>query len=227
MRRTFLRIFAGLVALLTAAFYCAHAQVITTVAGTDFRFPPTPLAAIKAPITTKASTGSGGVAVDANGNIYLADSQNNLVVKVDQQGVLKVVAGNGTQDFSGDGGAALSASLNQPTGVAVDATGNIFIADEGNNLIRKVTPSGIISTVAGGGFDGDGGPATSAILNQPVSVAVDATGNIFIADNLNSSIRKVTPSGIISTLAGNGSYVFSGDGGPATNASLNLPSGVV
>ncbi len=107
--------------------------------------------------------------------------------------------------FSGDGGPATSAQLFNPTGVAVDAAGNLFIADFNNNRIRKVTPAGVISTVAGNGsqgFSGDGGPATSAQLSGPESVAVDAAGNLFIADRYNDRIRKVTPDGIISTVAG-------------------------
>jgi hypothetical protein len=199
-----LRLVAG--AILTAACFCAHAQVITTVAGTDFAFPPTPLAAINAPSGTIAS-----VAVDTSGNVYFAESDigNNLVFKVTPQGVLAVVAGNGTNGFSGDSGPATSAALDSPVGVAVDSGGNVFFADSFNNRIRKVTPGGIISTVAGNGtvgYSGDGGLAIDASLNMSGNgdLAVDAVGNLFIADQGNNVIRKVTPSGIISTVAGNG-----------------------
>ena len=126
-----------------------------------------------------------GVAVDTAGNLFIADPSNNRVRKVTPGGVISTVAGNGTAGFSGDGGPATSAQLNYPTGVAVDAAGNLFIADEANNRVRKVTPGGVISTVAGNGtqgYSGDGGPATSAQLYYPYGVAVDAAGNLFIAD---------------------------------------------
>jgi len=130
---------------------------------------------------------------------------------------------------AGDGGPATSASLSEPFGVAVDAFGNLFIADTNNRRIRKVDPNGIISTVAGDvtiGYFGDGGPATDASLSQPSGVTADASGNLFIADTQNFVIRKVDVNGIITTVAGNGAYGYSGDGGPATSASLSYPSGV-
>ncbi len=137
------------------------------------------------------------------------------------------MAGNG--GFSGDGGPATNASLD-PDGLAVDAAGNLFIADFGNGRIRRVSPDGIISTVAGngrGGFSGDGGPATNASLRFPGGVALDAAGNLFIADRGNDRIRRVSPDDIISTVAGDGIHGFSGDGGPATNAALASPGSVV
>jgi sugar lactone lactonase YvrE len=179
--------------------------------------------------------GPSGVAVDVFGDIFIADQQNSRIRKVSASGIITTVAGNGTYGFSGDGGPATSAELNGPSGVAVDASGDIFIADSYNNRIRKVLASGIITTVAGNGirgFSGDGGPATSAELGTPGGVAVDGSGDIFVADTGNSRIRKVSPSGIITTVAGDGvpvlsTYVFmSGDGGPATSAELNAPSGV-
>jgi uncharacterized protein (TIGR03437 family) len=166
--------------------------------------------------------------VDASGNIFIADAGNSQIRKVTLQGTITTVAGNGSGGFSGDGGPATSAQLSQPIGVAVDASGNIFIADVSNSRIRKVTPQGTITTVAGSssaGFSGDGGPATLAQLNGASGVAVDALGNIFIGDDQNSRIRKVTPQGTITTVAGNGSRGFSGDGGPATSAQL-APVGV-
>jgi uncharacterized protein (TIGR03437 family) len=222
MIKSALRLFSG--AVLMAAGHCVHAQVITTVAGTDFAFPPTPIAAINAPIGIVA-----GVAIDASGNVYIADGAlgSNLVFKVDQQGVLTVVAGNGTLGFSGDGGPATSAALGSPAGVAVDTAGNLFIVDSFNERMRKVTPDGIISTVAGNGtngFSGDGGPAINAelSLSDYGAVAVDAAGNLYIADEGNNRIRKVTPGGIISTVAGNGAAGYSGDGGLAASGALNL-----
>jgi DNA-binding beta-propeller fold protein YncE len=131
----------------------------------------------------------------------------------------------------GDGGPATSAGLNYPQGIAVDSAGNILIADSQDHRIRKVTPDGIITTVAGssplpgpGGFSGDGGPALNAQLNYPTDVAVDRTGNLYIADSSNNRIRKVSPDGIISTIAGNGTAGYSGDCGLATSASFSFPS---
>ena len=170
-----------------------------------------------------------GVAVDGSGNIYIADFNNNRIRKVSTSGVISTVAGNGTAGYSGDGGAATSAQLFQPFGVAVDGSGNIYIAEQGNNVIRKVSTSGIISTVAGNGtagYSGDGAAATSAQLNIPHGVAVDGSGNIYIVDLNNQVIRKVNTSGTISTVAGNGSPGYSGDGGAATSAQLNVPFGV-
>ncbi len=130
----------------------------------------------------------------------------------------------------GDGGLATAAQLRDPSGVAVDSAGNLYIADSVNNRIRKVSTSGLITTVAGtgiGGFSGDGGPATAAQLSAPRGVAVDSAGNLYIADSENFRIRKVRSSGIITTVAGNGTSGYSGDGGAATAAQLNQPSGVV
>jgi hypothetical protein len=170
------------------------------------------------------------VAVDAAGNIYIADTFNYVIRKVAAStGFISTVAGNGTQGYSGDGGPATIAELYMPTGVAVDAVGNIYFAD--NQRIRKVTAStGIIMTVAGSGtqgYSGDGGPATSAELNWPWAVAVDAAGNIYFTDTDNQRIRKVVVlTGIITTVAGTGTPGYSGDGGPATSAELNSPFGI-
>ena len=179
------------------------------------------------------ATGAGldpvGVAVDAAGDLYIADINNNRIRKVSAAGTIATVAGNGDGWFSGDGGAATAASLYWPRGVAVDAGGNMYVVDHGNHQIRRVSPAGTITTVAGNGadsFSGDGGPATAASLWYPFDVAVDAAGNIYVADTWNYRIRKVSPAGTITTVAGNGVRGFSGDGGPATAASLNSPFGV-
>jgi len=167
-----------------------------------------------------------GVAVDPAGNVYIADEGSNRIRKVDTAGIISTIAGNGKQGFDGDGGPATSASLYEPSGVAVDPAGNVYIADAGNLRIRKVDTAGIITTIAGNGkegFSGDGGPATSAELSFPVGVAVDPAGNVYIADEGSNRIRKVNTAGIISTIAGNDTQGFSGDGGPATSASLNKP----
>jgi len=171
---------------------------------------------------------AAGVGFDHRGNLYLADQWNNRVRKVDTSGIITTVAGNGGQGFSGDGGLAVDAELNVPLGVTVDSAGNLYIADTGNNRVRKVDPSGIISTVAGNGtqgFSGDGAPAVNAELDGPAGLAVES-GNLYIADQGNQRIRKVDPASIISTVAGDGTQGFSGDGGPAINAELGAPAGV-
>jgi sugar lactone lactonase YvrE len=170
-----------------------------------------------------------GVAVDASGNVYIADYYNNGIRKVGTNGIITTVAGNGTAGYSGDGGAATNASLHYPFGVAVDAAGSVYIADAANQRIRKVGGGGIITTVAGKGtvgFSGDGGAATNASLYYPSGMALDAAGNLYIADYYNNRIRRVDTNGIITTVAGNGSASYAGDGGAATNAGLNLPYGV-
>jgi sugar lactone lactonase YvrE len=170
-----------------------------------------------------------GVSVDKAGNLFIADFVNARIRKVTPDGLIGTVAGNGTYGFSGDGGPATSAQIFNPLGVAVDEAGNLFFADNGNYRVRKVTPDGFISTVAGDGtqgYSGDGGPATSAQLDGPVGIAVDTAGNLFIADSYNARIRKVTPDGFVSTVAGDGNPGYSGDGGPATSARLYWPYGI-
>ena len=170
-----------------------------------------------------------GVAIDAAGNIYVADRAFNNVRKIDVTGVITTIAGTGPGYF-GDGGMAIDAKLDSPEGIAVDGSGNIYIADKYNHRIRKIDAlSGIISTVAGTGiegYSGDGDMAIAAQLNYPSGVAVDISGNIYIADFNNNRIRKVSANGVISTLAGNGFIGSYGDGGMATSAALNHPSGV-
>ena len=169
-----------------------------------------------------------GIAVDNSGNVYVSDTANARVRKI-SNGTITTVAGNGTVGYSGNGGAATSAMLNTPVGLAVDKSGNLFITDHGNSVVREVSASGTINTIAGNGtqgFSGNGGPATAAQLNGPQAVAVDASGNIYIADTLNNVVREVTPGGIINAFAGNGIPGFAGDGGFATLAELASPSGV-
>ena len=169
------------------------------------------------------------VAADAAGNIYVADTRNHRIRKIDPSGVISTLAGTGEDGDDGDGGPASEAQLCFPAGVAVDTAGNVYVADNWNHRIRKIDPSGVISTLAGTGvrgFGGDGGPAFQARLAQPVSVAVDAAGNVYVADSRNHRIRKIDPSGLISTLAGTGVRGFGGDGGLATRARLARPSGV-
>ena len=170
-----------------------------------------------------------GVAVDSAGNLYIADSLNCRIRKVASGGNISTLAGNGTLSYSGDGGAASKAQLNTPQGVAADAAGNLYLSDTLNNVVRKVSPNGIISNYAGNGgagSSGDGSAATSAQLNGPQGLAVDASGNLFIADTLNAKVRKVSASGVISTVAGSGTPGYGGDGAAAASAQLNLPIGV-
>jgi sugar lactone lactonase YvrE len=171
----------------------------------------------------------GGVAVDSAGNLYIADTYNQVIRKVNPAGTITTVAGNGTKSYSD--GPATSAEFDQPLGLAVDGAGNLYIADYNNSVVRKLNAaSGIVTTVAGAagnlGYSGDGGPATSALLESPWSVAVDGVGNLYIADTGNQVIRKVNPAGIITTVAGNGTAGYSGDNGPATSAQLHQPQGV-
>jgi len=167
------------------------------------------------------------VAVDSSGNVYIADTQNNVVRKVTATGVISTIAGNGTAGYSGDGGAPTAAMLNRPQGIAVDSSGNVYVADTQNARVRKIS-GGSISTVAGNGmpgYSGDGGAASAAQLYVPIGVAVDASGNLYIADFTNNRVRKVS-GGTISTVAGNGLSGYSGDGGAATAAQLNGPEDV-
>jgi len=175
-----------------------------------------------------------GVAVDSAGNLYIAECNNNVVRKVTAAtGIISTFAGNNTAGVSGDGGAATAAQLNCPSGVAIGPGGSVYIADTGNNWVRKVNGSGNISVVAGSdqlyqGYAGDGGPAyqTGTWLNQPTGVWADASDNLYIADSQNNVIRKVTSTtGIISTVAGNNALGsgYGGDGGAASDAQLFLP----
>jgi trimeric autotransporter adhesin len=171
-----------------------------------------------------------GAAVDANGNLYYSDS-NNCVVREIVGGVVETVAGNGTCGFSGDAGPATSASLDFPQGIAIDSSGNLYIADLDNSVIRRVDSSGNITTYAGTpdttGFPGNGIPATSALLYAPVAVAVDTTGNLFISDENDNVICRVdAASKIITIVAGTGAFGYSGDGGVATAATMAAPDGV-
>ena len=200
--------------------------VITTIAGNG----TANFSGDNGPATSATLDGPAGIALDAAGNLYIADYGNNRVRMI-SGGTITTVAGNGTANFSGDNGSATSASLSGPLDVRVNAAGNLYIADYGNNRIRVVTSvaaGGTISTIAGNGaagFGGDNGPATSAQLNSPSGIALDAAGDLFIADNGNNMIRQVT-SGIITTIAGNGTASYSGDNGPAAGAGLNAPLGV-
>jgi len=206
----------------------AHTGVITTMAGNHIMG----FSGDGGPATS-AKLGSylSGLALNTEGDLFIADVFNHRLRRVAAgTGIISTVAGNGQRGFSGHGGPATSARFNQPSGVAMDG-GDLLIVDTKNHVIwRVVAGTGIITTVAGNGlagFDGDGGPATSARLLFPFGVAVDAGGNMLIADFGNHRIRRVAAgTGIISTVAGNGVAGFRGDGGPSTSASLNYPSEV-
>jgi uncharacterized protein (TIGR03437 family) len=209
------------------------AGIITTIAGGGGALTD------GVPATQAELIGPYDIALDAAGNLYIADAGTNRIRRVPADGTITTVAGTLTTGFepgyAGDGGPATRALLSSPSGVALDATGNIYIADTGNDAIRKVSTNGTITTVAGkqlfpgigdGGYAGDGGPATSAELFGPAGVAVDAAGDLFIADTRNQRIREVLANGTITTVAGNGTPNYSGDGGPATAAELYTPNGV-
>jgi len=191
-------------------------RVITTVAGSS----TAGFGGDNGPATSALLDSPYAVAVDSAGNLYIADAGNARVRKV-SNGVITTVAGGGST--FGDNAPATSVALSFPTGLALDSSGNLYIADA--DRVLKVT-NGVIATVAGPGTTlGDNGPATAASLNLPYSVAVDSAGNLYIADTNNERIRKVT-NGVITTVAGNGTYGFSGDNGPATIAQLNSPTGI-
>ena len=203
----------------------SNAGIITTIAGAGAQGSSGDGgASINAQLNTP-----NGVSVDISGKVYIADIGNNKIRMVTSTGIITAFAGTGAQGSSGDGGAATSAQLNYPEGVSVDISGKVYIADTGNNKIRMVSNTGIITAFAGTGTEGangDDGAATSAQLFYPNGVAVDISGNVYIVDNGNNKIRMVTSTGIITAFAGTGGDGSSGDGGAATSAQLYYPSGV-
>lgn len=231
------RIVLWLVFLMLSIAMLAPAQqyVISTLAGGV----PLPIPLTPAPGLDMA-IGYSRVAADEGGNVYFATS--NCVFRLDRNGLVTRVAGNSRGGYSGDGGPATDAQLFYPTAIAVDGTGNLFIADSSNHRVRKVSPNGTITTVAGHGvpgFSGDGGPATASQLNYPQGLAVDGNGNVFIVDADNPTTRRINPAiapghrvrrvsrdGIITTVAGSGVPGYSGDGGPATSAQLIDPHSI-
>lgn len=199
---------------------------VTTVAGTG----NASFSGDGGPATAADLNNPTGVYIDRVGDILIADVGNSRIRKVDTNGVITTVAGSGAQGYGGDGGPATSAQFFNPVRCISDTLGNIYIADQSNHRVRKVDASGIITTFAGtgvAGSSGDGGPATAAELDNPTAVAIDDAGYIYIADQFNHKIRKVDPSGVITTIAGTGQASFSGDGGPAIDATLNYPGSLI
>lgn len=172
-----------------------------------------------------------GVAVDASGNVYVADAGQYRVRKISSSGIISTIAGTGTQGYSGDGGAANAARLMMPMGIAVDASGNVYVTDYTGHSVRKIDQAtGIISTIAGtgqAGYNGDGIAASAAQLNTPMGIWVDPSGNIYVVEKGNNRIRKINTAGIISTVAGTGIPSYNSDGIAATAAGLRYPSGII
>ncbi len=204
----------------------ASGQIINTIAGTG----APGFSGDGGPATAAQLNRPFNLVADNAGNVLIADHINNRVRKISPAGIITTIAGISLGGFSGDGGPATAAKLSQPTAVAIDHIGNIFICDYANNKIRKVDTFGIITTLAGIGgtaaYSGDGGPATAAQLSLPYGVTTQPDGSVYITDHGNNRVRKVSTSGIITTVAGNGTYASAGDGGPATAASLKNPIGI-
>ncbi len=195
------------------------AGIITTIAGNGI-----PASSGDGGSATAAELVSAAVSIDNAGNIYCVDK--NRIRKINTAGIITTIAGTGVAGYNGDGIAATSAKLNYPVGIVADGSGNVYFSDFSNNRIRKINPSGIISTVGGNGvsgFSGDGAAATSANINSPAGLVIDNSGNLFFADYANKRIRKINTSGIISTIAGNGILGSTGDGRQATLAELYAP----
>jgi serine/threonine protein kinase, bacterial len=181
-------------------------------------------------LATKASFRiPAGLAFDPEGNLYIADRENHRIRKIDTKGYISTFAGIGEAGFSGDEGPAVKAKLNLPSGVVADKKGNLYISDRSNDRIRVVDKKGVIRTYAGSGvagFQGDAGPALKAQLDKPFGITLDEAKNLYIADRNNNRVRKVSPEGIITTVAGDGGFFFMGDNGPAYRASIAAPTGV-
>ncbi len=203
----------------------SSAQIITTVAGNHIQaFSGDGGPAINAELNTPSS-----ICMDGAGNLLISDALNHNIRKVDPSGIITTIAGNGTSGYSGDGGPATDASMTLPFGIVSVADGYLFVADEAKNVIRKINSSGVITTYAGtgvAGYNGDNIPATNAELYGPYGLAFDISGNLYITDVYNFRIRKVDAAGIISTVAGTGHMGFGGNGGPATAARFGPVSGI-
>ena len=202
---------------LSAVIGWSQPYIISTAAGTDRLLDGNP--AINVPLLDPRS-----VKIDAAGNFYIADTSDNRIRKVNQSGIISTIAGDGLPGFSGDRGKAKDAELFNPTTLAIDGNGNLYVADQGNFRIRRISSDGTINTIAGTGtpgFSGDNGPAVSAKIS-PYAVAVDSKGNVYFSD-IGFRIRRVdATTGIITTIAGTGGEGYGGDNGPAISALIDL-----
>lgn len=218
----------GLFCLFILGYHYSYAQgVITTIAGNGV----TQYIGDGWPATSYSLASPAGVCADKAGNVYSCDNVEPRIRKIDKYDTLFTIAGTGTPGYTGDGGMAAFATFGSPASMAIDTSGNLFITDQYNKVIRKINrTTNIVTTVCGsggGGFGGDAGPATAANLEQPEGVWVDKQGNIYVVDKGNQRVRKVDVlTGIISTVAGNGTNGYSGDGGLAVNTRLSFPRGV-
>ena len=200
------------------------AGIISTIAGTGVAG----FSGDGGPATAAQLNSQNSIAFDAFGNLFIADGSNNRIRMVNTAGIISTVVGNGTAGYNGDGGQATTASIQNPTGIALDVTGNLYMVDA-TNYIRKINAAGIITTIAGTGvqgFSGDGGQATAAQINFANGITLDYAGNLYIADWQNNRVRKINTAGIIITIAGNGIGAYSGDGGQANAAEIHMPGGV-
>ena len=203
----------------------AQEGIITTIAGNGVRG----YCGDGIPAVNSCFSEPWGLDVDAQGNVYVADRYNNRIRMIGTDGIIHTVAGTGASGFSGDGGPATQATFNATSSVVVNPEGGFYFTDHYGHRIRKVDADGIITTYAGtgvSGFCGDGGPATSACLKYPDGMALDIDGNLYVADGQNHRVRKIDTSGIITTVAGDGVFGHSGDGGPATDAHVTGPQGL-
>jgi sugar lactone lactonase YvrE len=226
MKKTSLCRFVTFIMIITCSSF-SYGQTITTYAGSGDTtgFMSGSYSGDGGAATAARLFNPGVSAFDRYGNLYIPDVENSVIRKVQTTGIISTIAGNGTASYSGDGGPATSAALSYPSCVTFDAYGNLYIADQGNMRIRKVDTLGIITTVAGTGgygFSGDGGPAINAVFNNPDHVIFDASGNLYVCDWGNYRLRMIDATGMIRTIAGNGSSAYSGDGGPATAAGIGL-----
>jgi sugar lactone lactonase YvrE len=220
-----LKIFSTIVAVLCFIFGTSRAQTITTYAGSG----STTWSGDGGPASAAGVSNPMGIISDGLGNIYFCDQGHNRIRKIDVAGIISEVAGNGSLGFSGDHGPATAASFHNPAGLAMDATGNLYVSDELNHIIRKIDKTGIITTIAGtpgvAGYSGDGFAATNAKFNWPYGLMIDLHGDLYVSDHHNHALRKITMStGVISAVCGNGSSGFSGDGGMANLAVISFPT---
>lgn len=210
--------------VLAFAVNSSSAQTISTYAGTG----SAGYSGSGGPATSAVIYHPHGCTIDAAGNFYFGDYENNCVRKITPAGIITTLAGTGTAGYSSDGTMATAASIYHPFDVAVDASGTVYFTEVVNHIVRKIDAAGQLVTVAGvygvSGSSGDGGPATAAHFTNPSGIAVDASGNVFVVDQYSHCVRKINTSGIISTIAGTGTVSFSGDGGPATAATLSYPN---